>query len=226
MENLTKNNHQSMKTVVETFLTEETVDLIYDNEQLNNWNKHVEELGLKGQTEIVKKDKSPVPFMHLKTSYKNICEQLCPCKVDVENYNVTPIPVEILELIALSKKENYFNKIQIWYDEKSPDPFCVGIKGKYYSYSDAVKDAKEFDTYEEAKQHCKGSRNESVYFRDWNAVYYLIGKWADVKRSWKELREMAAERFIAKESNDFHKQIKEAKRGLEDVEAKAFEMFN
>jgi hypothetical protein len=55
------NNHESMKTIVETFLIEETIDLIYDNEQLDKWNKHVQELGLIGQTKIVQTDKSPIP---------------------------------------------------------------------------------------------------------------------------------------------------------------------
>lgn len=220
----TKNNHQSMKTVVETFLTEETVELIYDNEQLNKWNSHVEELGLKGQTKIKQKDKSPIPFMHLKTSYKNICEQLCPRKVDVEAYDVTAIPVEILDLIALSKREMYFQKIQIWYDDKSPDPFAIGLVGKYYSYLDGYSSSKEFDTHEEAKDYCKNGSNKTVYFSE--RGFYLIGKWADVKHSWKELKEMASERFKAEKGNEYHKAIKEAKRGLEDLETEAFEKFN
>lgn len=72
--------------------------------------------------------------MHLKESYKNICEQLCPRKEDVKKYNVTPIPVEILELISLSNKEKYFSRVEIWYDEKTPDPFAIGIHSNYYCY--------------------------------------------------------------------------------------------
>jgi len=50
------NNSNEMKTVVETFVVEETASLIYDNEQLDNWNSIVEELGLKGQASIQVKD--------------------------------------------------------------------------------------------------------------------------------------------------------------------------
>jgi len=225
MEELTKNNHESMETVVETFLIEETVDLIHDNEQLDKWNKHVEDLGLTGQTQIVKKGKSPIPFMHLKKSHQNICTTLCPRKEDIENYSATPIPVEILDLIALSKKEGYFNKMQIWYDDKSPDPFAVGIKGVWYSYGlDNI--TKDFQTEKEAKEYCKGTQSESVYFREWGAQYYLLGKWADVKHSWDELKEMATKRFIAEKSNEYHNKIKEAKRGLEDIKNEAFDEFN
>jgi len=65
--------------------------------------------------------------MYMKTSVKNVFETLCPVKVNVENFETSPIPVEILDLIALSKKENYFDKLEIWYDDKSPDPCCVGF---------------------------------------------------------------------------------------------------
>ena len=220
--NKARNNHDSMKTVVETFLIEETIDLIYDNEQLEKWNKHVEELGLVGQTKIVHTDKSPIPFMHLKNSYKAICETLCPSKVDVENYSITPIPVEILELVSLSKNEKYFGKIQIWYDEKSPDPFAVGIAGEWIPREKSNwlwnKGQK---SYEDALALCDGDK---PYFSE--KQFYLIGKWADVKRSWKELREMATERYVATKGNEYTKAIRDAQRGLEDLQTEAFDKFN
>ena len=220
---MTENNHESMKTVVETFLTEETVDLIYDIEQLDKWNRYVEELGLQGQSKIKQSDKSPIPFMHLKNSYKAICEELCPSKTDIESYSITPIPVEILELISLSKREGYFGKVQIWYDEKSPDPFAVGISGEWipritgnWLWKDSQK------TYADALALCEG--NEKPYFNE--KQWYLIGKWADVKRSWKELREMATERYLALKGNEYQKAIVTAKRGLEDLQTEAFDKFN
>jgi hypothetical protein len=224
---MTKNNHESMKTVVETFLTEETVELIYDNEQLDKWNKHVEELGLQGQTKIVKKEKSPIPFMHLKQSYVNICKALCPAEVDIKNYNISPIPVEILDLVALSVRENYFDKMLVWYDDKSPDPFVVGMNHtSYYSHKDDGGLNKSFPTYEQALQ----DQNENSWFKHKpygvGSEYYLIGKWADVKHSWSELKEIATERFVAERSNEYHKAIKEAQRGLEDIRTEAFDKFN
>lgn len=224
---MTENNHESMKTVVETFLTEETVELIYDNEQLDKWNKHVEELGLQGQTKIIKKEKSPIPFMHLKSSYVNICKVLCPAEVDIKNYNISPIPIEILDLVALSVRENYFDKMLVWYDDKSPDPFVVGMcHTSYYSHNDTGGLGKSFQTYEEALQH----QNENNWFKNKpygiGNEYYLIGKWADVKHSWNELKEMATERFTNERSNEYHRAIKEAQRGLEDIKMEAFDKFN
>jgi len=222
-----QNNHESMKTIVETFLIEETVDLIYDNEQLDKWNNYVDELGLKGQTMIIKKEKSPIPFMHLKKSYVNICKALCPREVDIKDYNISPIPVEILDLVALSYKEGYFRKVLVWYDDKSPDPFVVGMNyERYYSHKDDGGLNKYFNTLEEAlkDQHENGWFKREPYGT--NPIYYLIGKWADVKHSWEELKDMATKRFIAEKGHEYNKAIIDAKRGLEDIESEAFEKFN
>jgi len=222
-----KNNSNEMKTTVETFVIEETASLIYDNEQLDNWNLMVEELGLKGQTSIQTKEKSPIPFMHLKESLKNTFECLCPRKVNIEDYNITPIPVEILELVMLSKRENYFEKIQIWYDDKAPDPVCLGVKyGTYYSIDSGGSWKSGYNTKEEAQNWMNenGASDRKPY--PTNEQYYLLGKWADVKHSFEELKEMATKRFIAQEGNTFRKQIKEAQRGLDDLETSAFDKFN
>jgi hypothetical protein len=224
---MTENNHESMGTVVETFLIEETVDLIHDNKKLEKWNRHVEELGLTGQTQIVKKDKSPIPFMHLKQSYVNICSQLCPREVPVETYNITPIPVEILDLVALSKKDDYFEKIKVWYDDKSPDPFVVGMNySTFYSLNSNGNLDTSFATKEGAMNHMKENGVEGKNPYPTSPIFYLLGKWADVKHSWDELKEMAIKRFTAEKGNEYHKRIKEAKRGLEDIEMEAFDKFN
>lgn len=195
-----KNNSPEMKTVVETFLIEETVALIYDNEQLEKWNKYVEDLGLTGQMAVVKKENIPVPFMHMPAQLTAIAETLCPMKVAVEAYNLTPIPVEILELVALSKKEGYFEKIQIWYDDKARDPFCIGLR------------------------YATEEHKASAY--SWNLQPYLIGKWADVKHSWEKLRERAVKRWKANEKNELEKRIKDATRALEDLDNTAFTKFS
>jgi hypothetical protein len=219
------NNSKEMKTVVETFIIEETAELIYDNEKLDRWNELIEKLELKGQSSIVSKDKSPIPFMHLKTSMVNVFRTLCPRQVAVEKYDVTPIPVEILGMIALSKKEDYFNKIEIWYDDKSPDPACIGTTGYWYQstwYDDRDRslDGVKFKTEEEAEQ--RGAKR--VHFTEDNR--YLLGKWADVKHSFEELKEIATKRYIQEEQNDLKKKIRDAQRELDDLQQKAFDKFN
>lgn len=199
MENLLKDQSNEMNTYVETFIINETAELIYDGDQLEKWNRIVEELGLKGQTKIVQKDKSPIPFMHMKSTLIEVFKTLCPRRVDAKEYNISPIPVEILDLMALSVREGYFDKLEIWYDEKTPDPLCVGLK---------------FDTKEHAK---------SGY--DWYAEKYLLGKWGDVKHSFTELIEMAKKRFLVEQTAQYKASIKQYTRLLDDVEIEAVQKF-
>ncbi len=227
-----QNNSKEMKTSVETFVIEETSELIYDNEKLDKWNKLVGELGLKGQEKISVPTKSPIPFMNIKSSMKNVFETLCPRKVDVSEYDVTPIPVEILDLVALSVNEDYFTKIQIWYDDKSPDPLCIGVLGRFIihekgSHKQVGED--EFKTKKEVIDFISENKMKNVepYDYSWNnATYYLLGKWADVKHSFEELKKMATERYIAEKGNDYRKSIVVANRGLDDLETEAFDKFN
>lgn len=221
-----QNNHPEMKTVVETFVIEETAELIYDNEKLDKWNELVNTLELKGQSKIVKPEKSPIPFMHLKVSLQNVFETLCPRKVDVESYDVTPIPVEILELVALSKREGYFEKIQIWYDEKAPDPACVGVKIKQW-YVPFENTYKYFPSKGEAEQFAVANGIKKTSVSDsWDKNYYLIGKWADVKQSFDELKSRAKQRYVEEQGDALRKEIKERQRKLDDLEISATEKFN
>lgn len=224
MNSLTENNHESMATVVETFIIEETQELIYDNEKLDKWNSLVEELGLSGQTKIAAPEKSPIPFMHMKDSLKAIFKVLCPREVSIKDYDKTPIPVEILNLVALSTKEQYFNDIQIWYDDKNPDPICVGQVGYWFEsdwYTDSNKELKglKFGYKKEIEE--SGGKHPNFN----STTLYLIGKWGDVKHSFGKLKEMAKTRFMENRSCELQRTIKNAKRELDDLELEATEKF-
>lgn len=112
--------------MVQTFVIEETKELIYDGDQIDEWKAKCQELGLENQLTLAQEGKSPVPFTFMNTVTKRVYETLCPTKVELIQYNKTPIPLEVLGLIQLSKRENYFKKIEIWYDDKTPDPIAVG----------------------------------------------------------------------------------------------------
>jgi len=223
----TKSNSKEMKTIVETFVIEETQELIYDNEKLDRWNELVKTLELEGQTKIVSPKKSPIPFMFLKQTLVNTFETLCPRKVSLNDFDVTPIPVEILDLVALSVNEKYFNKIEIWYDDKTPDPICVGQTGYYYQpswYSQSKKEFNEmkFSSREEALK--VGVHKDAIsYCID---KQYLIGKWGDVKMSFAELKKMATERYVEDKKNDYESDIAKLKRQLEDLKVDAHRRFN
>lgn len=197
-----QNNNSSMQTVVETFLVEETISLIHDGEALQKWNDRITELGLEGQKEVlVVKDKSPIPFMWMNEAIIHTFETLCPTKVLVEKYNKTPIPLEILDLVALSKNEGYFFKMEIWYNEKEKDPVCIGF----------AEDTSRNDT--------------DGWYKTHYAKKYLIGRWADVKASLDSLTAKAKQIFILSTISQLEQTIRDAQRKIEDIEYHANNTF-
>lgn len=185
-----------MATVVETFFVEETINLIHDNDALTKWNEKVEELGLHGQREVVKVEKSPIPFLWMNQAMVSTFETLCPRKVLIEDYDKMPIPVEILELVSLSNKEQYFDGMKVWYDEKQKDPVVIGYK---------MKIGRSF-----------GNSWESEY--DQYVERYLIGRWADVKASIDQLVKRAKNLFFKSETLRLKQEIRDRQRQIEDLE--------
>jgi hypothetical protein len=196
-----KNNNASMATIVETFIVEETSELIHDNEALQKWRDKVSELQLEGQTEVVVEDKSPIPFLWMNNALVSTFQALCPTKVKIEKYNKTPIPVEILELVSLSKKEQYFDRIEIWYNEQEKDPVCVGF---------VVDD---------------GYKGREDYYVQIYSKKYLIGRWADVKASLDTLIERARKLWILSNVSQYKQQIRDYSRRIEDIEEEANRNF-
>ena len=128
-------------------------------------------------------------------------ETLCPTKVLVEKYDKTPIPIEILELVSLSKKEGYFYKMEIWYNEQEKDPVCIGY----------------------CEDTTRAEKDE--WYKKYYAKKYLIGRWADVKASLDSLTNKAKSIFIANGKSAIEQQIRDAKRQLEDIETIADRKF-
>ena len=198
MKHLLEHNSSSMKTEVELYIIEETQELIYDNEKLDQWNNLVSELGLEGQTKVVKSDKSPIPFLWMNDALKKVFEELCPTKASVESYDKTPIPVEALSMVALSKREKYFDKIEVWYNEKNPDPVIIGMKY---------------------------TRGGEQWAREFYAERYLLARWSDVKASLAELTERARKLFVLRRSNELNESMRRHQRELEDIEIESNKIF-
>lgn len=152
-----------MNMETQIFLIEDQKELIYDNEQLTEFQSLVGELGLKCVNKI-DSDKSPIPYMWLDESTVRAFKILCPSVDKVESYTLE-IPLEVLRQVKLSKVEKYFDWIEVWSNRSNPDPFMIG-----YVYS----------SDENRKQGYT-----------WNAIPYLIARWGAEKKSVEELIEMA-----------------------------------
>ena len=126
-----KNQSNDMKTEIQTYFIEEIIELVHDNDSLDEWKSIADELGLVGQDNLTSGEKSPIPFMYLKSGMVNVFRTLCQVSNDIKDFNRTPIPLEILRLAKLSINEDYFSKIEVWYDDKSPDPVVIGINEEW-----------------------------------------------------------------------------------------------
>lgn len=219
-----ENNSTSMNTVVETYFVEETAELIYNDESQKQWNEKVASLGLVGQTKI-SQGKSPIPFLYMKRGLQNIFETLCPVEVDIDEYDKSPIPLKLLELVDLSIKEKYFTRIVIRYDDQKPDPVIIGGVGywyedQYYDSSNKSLNKMEFKSRQEVLD--AGGKHPSCYLEN----CYLIGRWGDVKKSLEELKEEAIKRYKEETITIAQSRILYYQRVIEDVEGKIVDKFN
>jgi len=117
-----------METKVESFLIKENESLINNKEHSDEWKKMVEELGLVKQatlTEDTPTD-SPIPFYAMKRTQYEILSIVTPMHTEYKDFDFETIPLEALKMIKLA--QDYFEKIEIWYDSSpDPDPVVVGI---------------------------------------------------------------------------------------------------
>ena len=142
----------------------------------------------------------------------NIAETLCPVKVALKDYDEMPIPLEIMELVAMSVREDYFTEIEVWSDSKDKDPFVIGKLKQFYIRDHAWNRLDEktvFKTEELAKKHLKTlNKNEYVISQEYSAEKsYLIGKWGDVKESFSVLKKKAYDKYLKIEKNTFQDNI-------------------
>ena len=120
---------------VEIYLEPELEEMIHSNQLNDEWKDKINELGLEGQQNLLKDDKSnPSPYTFMNQNMVKIFATVCPEVIDYKQYSKSTIPMEVLSHIALCEKEGYFKYMKIWYDDISPDPILVGyLKDGEYS---------------------------------------------------------------------------------------------
>ena len=105
----------------------------------------IETLELEGQKELLSRDddsgaSTVIPFQVLDTATKNQWDAVCPHHVELGSYSGELIPLRILEVLALTKEREFFDKAMIWSRTSDyEDPVVIGVvKGgsgvndKYY----------------------------------------------------------------------------------------------
>lgn len=118
---------------------EPELEELIEPEVSQQWQELATSLGMKGQLEAARltkedsTDKSPIPYMRLNKRWVKIFKTLCPSTSKYNEYKFSTIPLDGLAEIGLCKEKNYFEKLQIWYDDKEKDPLIVGINGSWSS---------------------------------------------------------------------------------------------
>lgn len=123
-----------METVVTTYELKENEELSRVPEAASEWAAMVEATGLKGQAELLTMGKdgssSPIPYLWLNARMVNVFKVLCPRRENIEDYSRMPIPIIILGHVKQCQMKSYFKKLEVWYDDVTPDPLVVGWAGK------------------------------------------------------------------------------------------------
>jgi len=210
--------------MVQIYQNEELNDVLFQVESLDEWQKIAEELQMDKQLRFVEQSTSPNPYPFITESMNRIFSTLCPTKVDFKAYDKTPIPLEVMKQIAFSVKENHFNRIQIWYDDKTPDPFVVGTSQEYYAYDKSYSRLKNADGQEarfksekEAREYCNVVGFDVNGISQTNVINYLIARWGDEIRPIPELKSLAKERLLEKYGAELKNEIEEKNQALKKI---------
>jgi len=210
--------------MVQIFQNEELNDVLFQVEALDEWKEIANELGMNKQLDFVKSAESPLPYPYMNKSMGIIFSTLCPTRVEFKKYDKTPIPLEVMRQIAFSVKEKHFQEIEIWYDDKSPDPFAIGRTYGWYIYDksynrlkDADKNDMLFNTEQEAKAYAElvGFNTNGTGKTD--IKEYAIARWADELRPITELRELAKERLMERYAAVLKNEINDRTQALKQI---------
>lgn len=209
---------------VQIYQNEELNDIMFQVEALEEWKSIAGELGMDSQLGFISKAESPIPYPFINESMQRVFKTLCPTSVDFRKYDKTPIPLEVLKQISYSVKENHFKEIQVWYDDKSPDPFVIGIDKRYYAYDrkyNSMKGADNvdmlFDTAEQCKDYAATIGFDCYGTNPAFTNQYLIARWGDEIRPISELKELAKDRLIEKYGSELKNEIENKTQSLKKL---------
>jgi len=212
---------------VEIYQNSELNNIVFEVEALEEWRTIASELQMDKQLDFVRHSDSPMPYPFINNSTSIVMTTLCPRKVPYKQYDKTPIPLEVLKQMAFSLKEKHFNEIEIWYDDKSPDPFAVGIIANYYAVDRSWKRLKDqegndslFQSESHAREHC-----QAISFDLYHVVsekkHYLIARWADELRPLAQLKDLAKSRIVERYGAKLKSDIEKMQQALKTINENA-----
>jgi hypothetical protein len=101
------------------------------HEHCEEWGQLCTGLGLQKQLKKIGKVEGVAnPYMKLDPRTERVYQMLCPRRELYTDYGAGTLPLEIVQEIHRCKENEWFAVMEIWYDDKSPDPFLVGYDSK------------------------------------------------------------------------------------------------
>ncbi len=109
---------------------EPELETLHENSE--EWLKICTDLGLQRQlSKSGKVENVGNPYMKIDPRSERVYKMLCPVSISYKEYEASTLPLDVLQEIGRCENNGWFKHIQVWYDDKSPDPFLVG-----YDYQD------------------------------------------------------------------------------------------
>jgi hypothetical protein len=115
---------------VEVYMIEGAESEISDPEVNAEVQKLIDECGLSGQRGLLGDGGTRFPFPVLTSEEQGVLKTLFPESRPVEKYDADAIPLRVLSMVALCKREKFFDKFEVWYSPAAhvDDPFLIGVK--------------------------------------------------------------------------------------------------
>lgn len=167
-----------MIATVKIYREPENEHLILDEEALTEYHRLTAELGIPA----VKADKVPNVYQPINQSQVRILTALCPMSAKITDYTKSTIPVEVLQTIKFAQDMEMFDWMEVWYDDKAPDPMIIGKN--FMSEDDRAKGY------------------------NWRTHHTLVARWGDCAYEFLELLELGRKRIIQNLTNEA-KEIKQ-----------------
>jgi len=178
-------------------------------------------LGLEGKSN---------PFQLMTNNLRNVFKEICPVNQEYKKYRTNAIPTEVLNMICDLEKVKMFGRIEVWYDDVTPDPICVGVNecyGVHVKGKSFHDDNARFDSKESCEKYIeeKGYENCEAYGMSWEEKRYLVARWGDELRPLEELANIAKKRFVSRKKHEYTKQIVETQGRLTLLDLEADQSF-
>jgi len=109
---------------VKIYREPENESLIMDEKSLSEYHSLVKKMGLSNEVQ----EKTPSVYIPINNAMSKLLKAICPNTQQVEEYNKSTIPLEVLQVLDYCKQNNMYEGYEIWHAQNDPDPLLVGWK--------------------------------------------------------------------------------------------------